>query len=197
MTSSIPMFGVSQVGPHSFIFNHSITDADGFVEKIKDSIKYSQWINVGIDQDQCMDAKVNHEKSNRYFNTILFNSTDNELPLYISNSIKMAFWSTSDLYSNAFGLKNNKSSKANLYRQEVSYIFDEDYQVSDGFTSILFLNESKTSSETFVIENGIKSQIVPNKGSVLIIPPGALYKIGHFSEGDQYYSVYNFNTDII
>lgn len=197
MTSSIPMFGVSQVGQHSFIFNHSITDPDGFVKKIKDSIESDQWVNVGVSQDQCMDVKINHEKSNRYFKQVLFNSIDNDLPLYISNSIKMAFWSTSDLYTSAFGLKNNKSNNSNLYRQEVSYIFDEDYKASEGFTSFLFLNESETSSETFIIENGIKSQFIPQKGSVLIIPPGSLYKIGHFGEGDQYYSIYNFNADII
>jgi len=197
MTSSIPMFGVSQLGPHSFIFNHSITDADGFVEKIKDSISNSQWLNVGVSQDQCMDVKANHEKSNRYFKQVTFDSPSNDLPLYISNSIKMAFWSTSDLYTNAFGLKNNKSSSSNLYRQEVSYIFDEGYEESEEFTAFLFLNESQASSETFVVEDGIKSQFAPKKGSVLIIPPGSLYKIGHFSEDDQYYAVYNFSADII
>ena len=197
MTSSIPMFGVSQLGPHSFIFNHSITDSDGFVEKIKDSVASNEWVNVGVSQDQCMDVKANHEKSNRYFKQVTFDSPSNDLPLYISNSIKMAFWSTSDLYTNAFKLKNNKSNLSNIYKQEVSYIFDEDYEESKEFTAFLFLNDSQTSSETFVIENGIKSQFVPQKGSVLIIPPGSLYKIGHFSEGDQYYAVYNFSADII
>ena len=197
MTSSIPMFGVSQLGPHSFIFNHSITDSDGFLEKIKDSVASNEWVNVGVSQDQCMDVKANHEKSNRYFKQVLFASENNGLSLYLSNSIKMAFWSTSDLYTNAFKLKNNKSNLSNIYKQEVSYIFDEDYEESKEFTAFLFLNDSQTSSETFVIENGIKSQFVPQKGSVLIIPPGSLYKIGHFSEGDQYYAVYNFSADII
>jgi hypothetical protein len=197
MTSSIPMFGVSQLGPHSFIFNHSITDSDGFVEKIKDSVASNEWVNVGVSQDQCMDVKANHEKSNRYFKQVSFASENNGLSLYLSNSIKMAFWSTSDLYTNAFKLKNNKSNLSNIYKQEVSYIFDEDYEESKEFTAFLFLNDSQTSSETFVIENGIKSQFVPQKGSVLIIPPGSLYKIGHFSEGDQYYAVYNFSADII
>jgi hypothetical protein len=191
------MFGVSQLGPHSFIFNHSITDSDGFVEKIKDSVASNEWVNVGVSQDQCMDVKANHEKSNRYFKQVSFASENNGLSLYLSNSIKMAFWSTSDLYTNAFKLKNNKSNLSNIYKQEVSYIFDEDYEESKEFTAFLFLNDSQTSSETFVIENGIKSQFVPQKGSVLIIPPGSLYKIGHFSEGDQYYAVYNFSADII
>lgn len=197
MTSSIPMFGVSQLGPHSFIFNHSITDSDGFVKKIKDSVASNEWVNVGVSQDQCMDVKANHEKSNRYFKQVLFASENNGLSLYLSNSIKMAFWSTSDLYTNAFKLKNNKSNLSYMYKQEVSYIFDEDYEESKEFTAFLFLNDSQTSSETFVIENGIKSQFLPQKGSVLIIPPGSLYKIGHFSEGDQYYAVYNFSADII
>lgn len=197
MTSSIPMFGVSQLGPRSFIFNHSITDSDGFVEKIKNSVASNEWVNVGVSQDQCMDVKANHEKSNRYFKQVLFASENNGLSLYLSNSIKMAFWSTSDLYTDAFKLKNNKSNLSNIYKQEVSYIFDEDYEESKEFTAFLFLNDSQTSSETFVIENGIKSQFVPQKGSVLIIPPGSLYKIGHFSEGDQYYAVYNFSADII
>jgi hypothetical protein len=191
------MFGVSQLGPHSFIFNHSITDSDGFVKKIKDSVASNEWVNVGVSQDQCMDVKANHEKSNRYFKQVLFASENNGLSLYLSNSIKMAFWSTSDLYTNAFKLKNNKSNLSYMYKQEVSYIFDEDYEESKEFTAFLFLNDSQTSSETFVIENGIKSQFLPQKGSVLIIPPGSLYKIGHFSEGDQYYAVYNFSADII
>lgn len=197
MTSSVPMFGVSQLGLHSFIFSHSITDAEGLIEKIKDCVKGEEWINVGVGIDQCMDVKVNHERSNRYTKDVSFNISDNDLPLYISNSIKMAFWSTSGIYCDAYKINNNKSYLSQIYKQEVSSIFDEEYQVSQGFTSILFLNESDDCSQTFVIENNIQSQFIPKKGSVLIIPPGSLYKIGHFNEADQYYCVYNFNSDII
>jgi hypothetical protein len=191
------MFGVSQLGPHSFIFSNSITDAEGLVEKIKDCLKVEQWINVGVSPDQCMDVKINHERSNRYIKDVSFHTLNNDLPLYISNSIKMAFWSTSDIYCNAYKVKNNKDYMSQMYKQEPSSIFDEAYQVSQDFTAILFLNESSDCSETIVIENGIKNQFTPKKGSVLIIPPGCSYKIGPFDKVDQYYCVYNFNSAII
>lgn len=197
MTSSIPMFQVSQIGPNSFVFYNSVTDPLGFVEKLNSSIKLSDWKNEGVDDSQCLDVKLNHEKSNLYYKEVSFSDDEDGLSLYIKNSIKMAFWSTSDLYSKAYGLKNIKSSTAKIYKQMPSSIFDSSNLESKSFTAILFLNRSSSSSETVLVESEFTSQFTTSDGSVLIIPPGSSYKIGHDQDSDRYYCVYNFSSAII
>lgn len=197
MTSSIPMFQVSPIGPNSYIFYNSLTDPDGLIEKINNSENQLSWVNKGVAEDQCLDVKINHEKSNLYTKEIMFSGEQNEMSLYILNSLKMAFWSTSDLYCNAYSVNNNKSGQTTIFKQGVSSIFDDEPIKSDKFTAILFLNNSENYSETIVIDRDSTSQFATEKGSVLIIPPGAEYKIGHFNDKDRYYCVYNFSPAII
>jgi hypothetical protein len=197
MTSSIPMFQVSQIGPNSYIFYNSLTDPDGLIEKINNSSTKSFWINVGVPEDQCLDVKLNHEKSNLDIKDLMFSGEQNEMSLYILNSIKMAFWSTSDLYCKAYSIGNIKSESAIICKQGVSSIFDDELIKSDKFTAILFLNNSEDCSDTVVVDADHTSQFATQKGSVLIIPPGAGYKIGHFNDKDRYYCIYSFSTDII
>ena len=197
MTSSIPMFQASSIGPNSYIFYNSLTDPDGLIEKINNSSRQLSWTNKGVPEDQCLDVKVNHEKSNLYTKDIMFNGEENEMSLYILNSLKMAFWSTSDLYCNAYSLSNNRSSYTTICKQGVSSIFDNELMRSDKFTAILFLNNSEDFSETIVVDGSSTSQFATQKGSVLIIPPGTAYKIGHFNDKDRYYCLYNFSPAII
>lgn len=197
MTSSIPMFQVVPIGPGSCIFYNSLTDPDGLIEKINNSENQLSWVNKGVAEDQCLDVKINHEKSNLYTKDIMFNGEENKMSLYILNSLKMAFWSTSDLYCNAYSINNNKSSYATICKQGVSSIFDDKFIRSDKFTAILFLNNSKDFSETIVVDKSFTSQFATQKGSVLIISPGTEYKIGHFNDRDRYYCIYNFSPAII
>ena len=197
MTSSIPMFQVSQVSPRSFIFNHSVTDPMGLIDKINYSDFLGSWSRVNQDSDQCFDVKINHEKNNIYYKHVDFLEVDNTKNLYILNSLKMAFWSTTDMYCKAYSLRNNRSMSASIYKQDVSYIFDDIPTESETFRAILFLNDSEKSSDFIVSESGFVGNISPKMGSVLIMPPGSSYKTGHFHEGARYYAVYDFTADII
>lgn len=197
MTSSIPMFTANVFLNKSAYFENCITDPDGFIEKIKTKDILDSWENCNPNSKDCFDVKLYHARNNLYSKNLIFENTNDLKKLYILNSIKMAFWLSSDSFSQAFGFKNNKNNTAKLYRQDVSSLFNNEFVKAKEYTAILFLNESSNSTPTTVFDNGIQKQIMPKKGSILLLSPDMYYDIGYFNDVDRYYVVYNFKADII
>lgn len=197
MTSSIPMFIPDVFLNKSAYFQNCLTDVDGFLNKIKNNNLLNEWQNCNPESKDCFDIKLFHARNNLYSKEIYFENIKDVKKLYLLNSIKMAFWMSSDSFSQAFRLLNEKSYSAKLYRQDISSLFDNKPIKSENYTAILFLNENSNSTPTTVSDNGFKKEILPKKGSILIVSPGMDYEIGYFKDTDRYYATYNFKADII
>jgi len=197
MTSSIPMFIPVPVLEKSLYFQNCLTDATGFLDKIKDKNLLNNWENCNPDSKDCFDIKLNHERNNLYKKNIIFENEKDIKKLYLLNSFKMAFSLSIENFCKIFDLKYNLSNNFILYRQETSSIFDNKLIDVKDYTAILFLNQNLNSTPTVVYDNENYQNIFPMSGSVLILRPGIQYQIGNFMDSDRFYAVYNFKADII
>lgn len=197
MTSSIPMFIPSIILDKNVYFENCITDMDGFLEKAKKDIYIKNLENCNPESKDCFDVKIYHSRNNLYKKEINFNDFNNQKTLYLLNTIKMAFEYTSEMYFKAFQLHPAEKEKVLIYRQDSSSIFNEYFEKTNTYKSILFFNEEEYAIP-FKVSNGVTERnLFPKKGSLVILSPGSYYNIGYFNNLDRYYSIYDFKSDII
>jgi hypothetical protein len=192
MTSSIPMFKLNVILKDALYIENCITDPLGIIDKLEKESKYGKWINTNPDSNDCFDVKLNHAKNNLYYKTINLDNVDNK-KLYVYNSLKMAFDFASDIYSKAFNLNLKNDLSLKVYKQSNSAIFDKQFIESSGLTIILFLNDTLDANPTKIKYFEQSQDIIPKKGSIIVIPPKYSYDIGYFLNENRYYSLANLN----
>ncbi len=197
MTSSIPMMTGTLLNGGVGYFKNCFTDIDGYLEKIK--LLYSEgWIPKNDSSNQCFDVKLNYAKYNLYYKPIAISESselDNKT-MYLINSLKMPMLFCSEQYINYFKKPIVKGESINLYKQEKSEIFDEQAAISEQYMCILFITSSLDSKPFSYKNEYFESEFIPEKGSLVILPPKTEYKINGLFDQDHYYAVYEF-SDII
>lgn len=188
MTSSIPMFSPHLILNNCLYVENCITDPQGIIQKIEKEDFYGSWQNTNPNSTDCFDVKLNHAKNNLYYKKINLNNKNNKT-LYLYNSFKMAFDFTSNIYSKTFKVNVKNNSDFDIYKQICSPMFDKTEIDSSGLTMILFLNDTLQTTPTIIKQFDHFKEIIPTKGSMLILPSNSQYNIGYFLNEDRYYSL--------
>ena len=197
MTSPIPMMTGSLLDGGIAYFTNCFTDIDGYVEKIN-SLYSDGWVQKNDSSNQCFDVKLNYAKYNLLYKSIDINNTStlSNKVMYLVNSLKMPMIFCSNQYINYFNKTINGGEYIDLYKQEKSEIFDEEFMISDKYTCILFITSSLNSKPFSYKNEYASSEFIPQKGSLVILPPGTEYRVNGLIDEDHYYAVYQF-SDII
>ena len=192
MTSPIPMFIPYQVLDKCLYLKNTITDPEGICIKINSSNIFNNWKELDLKDSACFNEKINHT-SNLFFQEIYFEKTEDLKNKYILNSLSMSFSESVKKFASMFMLSSLDITGVKIFKESKPEKYDPRLVTSEKNLAILFLNDSLACAPIKLLQNGNTQDIVPQRGSMLVVPKGTSYNLGYLEDKVRIYCTYEFD----